>query len=349
MTTVRWGIIGTAQIAANVFIPALRTVRGAELTAVASRDAARAAAFAAAHGAARAFGSYRELLDSGAVDAVYVPLPNSQHERWTLEAAERGIPVFCEKPLTDAADSAARVAARCRQLGVPLLEAFVFRYHPQTRVVGELLAAGRIGAVSQITGHMSFFFDRRQRAGDYRMDPAMGGGGLLDVVCYPIAYIRHLLDADPLTVQAAVRYDAGGTSAGGAGRGIDGAASVLMELPGGVQAIAMGGFDDYRHRGITITGSAGVMHVPEPYHPLAESAIHLTTGHLTTGHLDGVRRDTITLDNGGPAFAPAIAHFQDRLGAAGAAPLTAEFAAGTLRVIEAAHESARRGARVSWS
>lgn len=355
MTTVRWGILGTAQIAANVFIPALRTVRGAELAAVASRDAQRAEAFAAAvggargaaHGAARSFGSYRELLDSGAIDAVYVPLPNSEHERWTLEAAERGIPVFCEKPLTDAADSAARVAARCRQLGVPLLEAFVFRYHPQTRVVSELLAAGRIGAVSQITGHMSFFFDRRQRAGDYRMDPAMGGGGLLDVVCYPIAYIRHLLNADPLTVQAAVRYDVGG--AGGDGRGIDGAASVLMELPGGVQAIAMGGFDDYRHRGITITGSAGVMHVPEPYHPLAESTIHITTGHLTAGHLDGVRRDTITLDNGGPAFAPAIAHFQDRMGAAGAAPLTAEFAAGTLRAIEAAHESARSGARVSLS
>lgn len=350
-TVVRWGIIGTAQIAANVFIPALRTVRGAELAAVASRDAQRAEAFAAAHGAARAFGSYRELLDSGAVDAVYVPLPNSEHERWTLEAAERGIPVFCEKPLTDAADSAARVAARCRQLGVPLLEAFVFRYHPQTRVVGELLAAGRIGAVSQITGHMSFFFDRRQRAGDYRMDPALGGGGLLDVVCYPIAYIRHLLDADPLTVQAAVRYDAVGNDAvgNGAGRGIDGAASVLMELPGGVQAIAMGGFDDYRHRGITITGSAGVMHVPEPYHPPAESTIHLTAGHPTAGRLDGIRRDTITLDNGGPAFAPAIAHFQDRLRAAGAAPLTAEFAAGTLHVIEAAHESARSGARVSLS
>ena len=334
MTPVRWGILGTAQIAANVFVPALRTVRGAELAAVASRDAGRAEAFAAAvrgadHRAARAFGSYRELLDSGAVDAVYVPLPNSEHERWTLAAAERGIPVFCEKPLTDASDSAASVAARCRQLGVPLVEAFVFRYHPQTRVVRELLAAGRIGTVSQITGHMSFFFDRAERAGDIRMDPAMGGGGLLDVVCYPIAYIRHVLDAEPLTVQAAVRYDDR--------FGIDSAASLLMELSGGVQAVAMGGFDDDRHRGITITGSAGTIHVPEPYHPPAESTIHVTGGD---------RRETIAMDNGGPAFAPAIAHFQDRLSAPDE-PLTADFAAGTLRVIEAAHESARTGTRVS--
>mgnify|MGYP002026753314 CR=1 FL=1 len=111
MKTVRWGILGTAQIAANVFIPALRTVHGAELAAVASRDKARAEAFATAHGAARAFGSYLELLDSGVVDALYVPLPNSEHARWTLEAAERGIPVFCEKPLTHESGSAARVAA----------------------------------------------------------------------------------------------------------------------------------------------------------------------------------------------------------------------------------------------
>lgn len=340
MTTVRWGILSTARIAAAAFIPALRTVRGGELAAVASRSPERAEAFAAAHGAARAFGSYRELLDSGAVDAVYVPLPNSQHERWITEAAERRIPVFCEKPLTDAAGSAARVAARCRQLGVPLVEAFVFRYHPQTRVVGDLLAAGRIGAVSQITGHMSFHLDRRQRAGDYRLAPAMGGGGLLDVVCYPIACIRHLLGAEPLTVQAAVRYDAGGDGGGGqggGGRGIDGAAGVLMELPGGVQAVAMGGFDDFSNRGLTITGSGGAIHVPDPFHPPPESAIHVTAAG---------RRETITLDNGGPPFAPAIAHFQDRLAAAGP-PLDAEFAAGTLRVIEAAHESAHRGTRVN--
>lgn len=330
MNTVRWGVLGTAQIAANVFIPALRTVRGAGLAAVASRDAARAEAFAAAHGAERAFGSYRELLDAGAVDAVYVPLPNSEHERWTLAAAERGIAVFCEKPLTDASGSAARLAARCRELGVPLVEAFVFRYHPQTRVVGDLIADGRIGTVSQVTAHMSFFFDRTERAGDIRMDPALGGGGMLDVVCYPIAYIRHLLDAEPLTVQAAVRYDDR--------FGVDGAASLLLELPGAVQAVAMGGFDDHRHRGITITGSAGTIHVPEPYHPPEESTIHLTGGD---------RREVITVDNGGPAFAPAIAHFQDRLAAPEGAPLTADFAAGTLRVIEAAHHSARTGTRIS--
>ena len=330
MDAVRWGILGSAQIAANVFIPALRTVRGAHLAAVASRDAARAHAFAAAQGAPRAFGSYDALLDAGAVDALYVPLPNAEHERWTRAAAERGIPVLCEKPLTDASDSAARLAARCRELGVPLMEAFVFRHHPQTRVVRELIAAGRIGTVSQVTGHMSFFFDRAERAGDIRMDPALGGGGLLDVVCYPIAYIRHLLDAEPLTVQAAVRYDDR--------FGVDGAAGLLLELPGGVQAVAMGGFDDHRHRGVTITGSAGAIHLPEPYHPPEESTIHLTGGG---------RREVITLDNGGPAFAPAIAHFQDRLAAPAGEPLNADFAAGTLRVIEAAHESARTGTRVS--
>ena len=330
MNTVRWGVLGTAQIAANVFIPALRAVRGAELVAVASRDAKRAHAFAAAHGAQRAFGSYGELLESGGVDALYVPLPNTEHERWTLAAAERGIPVFCEKPLTDASDSAARLAARCRELGVPLMEAFVFRYHPQTRVLRDLIAAGRIGTVSQVTGHMSFFFDRSERAGDIRMDPALGGGGLLDVVCYPIAYIRHLLDAEPLTVQAAVRYDDR--------FGVDGASSLLLELPGAVHAVAMGGFDDHRHRGVTITGSAGTIHVPEPYHPQEVSTIHLACGD---------RREVITLDNGGPAFAPAIAHFQDRLSAPEAEPLTADFAAGTLRVIEAAHESARTGSRIS--
>lgn len=332
MQRVRWGIIGTARIAANVFIPALRTVRGAELTAVASRDTNRAETFASTHGAKHAFGSYLDLLNSPNIDAVYIPLPNSEHERWTHEAAQRSIPVFCEKPLTKDSASAARITARCRKLKVPLVEAFVFRYHPQTQVLCELLSAGRIGTISQITAHQSFFFDRAEGAKDYRMDPAMGGGGLLDVVCYPIAYIRHVLGAEPLTVQAAVRYDTK--------RGIDDASSLIMEFPDGVQATATGGFDDYRHRGVTITGNAGLIHLPEPYHPPHASEIRIESTY---------RQDTIKLDNDGPAFAPAITHFQDHLQERGSGLLTTDFAAGTLRVIEAAHESARLGARVSLS
>ena len=329
MNTVRWGILGTAQIATNVFIPALNTVDNAKFYAIASRDMRQADTFAIKHDATRAFGSYQDLLDSGEIDALYVPLPNSEHERWTLAAADRGIPVFCEKPLTDASESAERLAKHCRELNIPLMEAFVFRYHPQTRVVRTLIKEGRIGTVSQITGHMSFFFDRTQLSSNIRMDSSLGGGGLLDVVCYPVAYIRHLLDVEPLTVQAAIRYDSHS--------GIDTAASLLLELPNAVQGIAMGGFDDHRHRGITITGSAGTIYLPEPYHPPQESLIYLSLSD---------RREVISLDNGGPAFAPAITHFQDHLSAPTEAPLTGDFAAGTLRVIEAAHESARTGVRV---
>ncbi len=305
---------------------------GAELTAVASRDASRAEAFKSNYAAIQGFSSYSDLLDNASIDAVYIPLPNSHHDHWTLEAAERGIPVFCEKPLTDASGSAERVSKRCRDLSVPLMEAFVFRYHPQTQVLCSLLLDGRVGPISQITAHMSFSFDKNMRRKDYRWDPALGGGGLLDVVCYPIAFIRHVLRAEPLTVQATVRYDSE--------LAIDRASSIIMEFPGGIQAIASGGFDDYLHRGVTITGSTGLIHLSQPYHPPPESEIIIESTN---------RRDTIKLNNGGPAFAPAITYFQDHLYKKGKDLVTADFAVGTLRVIEAAHESARSGTRVNLS
>ena len=142
----RWGLLGTARINRMV-IPPLRVSAGSRLLAVASRDGARAAAYAREWGIGRAHGSYQALLADPEIDAVYIPLPNHLHAEWTIRAARTGKHVLCEKPMALTLAEMDAMEAAARESGVVLAEAFMYRHHPQTLKVKELVDAGAVGSV----------------------------------------------------------------------------------------------------------------------------------------------------------------------------------------------------------
>ncbi|MGD0476411.1 MAG: Gfo/Idh/MocA family oxidoreductase, partial [Candidatus Velthaea sp.] len=153
--TLRWGVLGTAQIGRAYVIPALIGSANGRVTAIASRERSHATAAAAEFGIPHAHGSYDALLADPDVDAVYIPLPNALHAEWTIRAAEAGKHVLCEKPFAATADEALRMTEACRTHGVALMEAVMYRFHPQHVRVRELIASGAIGEVHEVRAGLS--------------------------------------------------------------------------------------------------------------------------------------------------------------------------------------------------
>src|SRR2546421_349875 len=176
----RWGILGCARITRRGLIPGLRASSRGTLQALASRDPATALAWADEFQVPRAHASYQELIDDPEVEAVYIPLPNELHKTWVQAAADAGKHVLCEKPLAlDAAEARAMVA-HCQARGVVLMEAFMWRHQPRTASLRRLVAEGAIGTLRLVRSSFSFPID----SGDWRLDPARGGGALWDVGWY---------------------------------------------------------------------------------------------------------------------------------------------------------------------
>jgi len=195
MEPVRWGILSTARINHAVLEPA-RETETAEVIAVASRDQPRAEAYAQKYGITRAYGSYEALLADPDVEAVYVSLPNRLHGEWSIRALEAGKHVLCEKPFSrrpDEVERAFEIAGRARLV---LMEAFMYRHHPQTRALAERIASGEIGQLRQLRSSFSFTLTDST---DVRLVPELDGGALMDLGCYCIGICR-LLAGEPEAV-----------------------------------------------------------------------------------------------------------------------------------------------------
>src|SRR3990172_516951 len=200
----RWGILGAASIAVRRVMPAIARSRAGMLYAVASRDQRRAEEIAGRFGIPHVYGAYEALLADREVDAVYIPLPNNLHRPWTERAAAAGKHVLCEKPLGVTAEDAAAMVAACAMRGVVLQEAFMYRYHPQIDRLRGLLREGAIGAPWLVRAWFSF----TTGSGNIRLDPTLGGGGLLDVGCYAVNISRLVL-GEPVSAAAEAVYDDG--------------------------------------------------------------------------------------------------------------------------------------------
>ena len=324
---VRWGILSTAGIAASAFIPSLRQTSRGQLVGVASRDKARAEAFAAEHEIEGSFGSYEELLACDDIDAIYNPLPNSMHAEWTQRAAQAGKHVFCEKPLGISAAECEKMVADCADAGVLLFEAFVFLYHPKSLKLRQVIDAGQIGALVQMQA--SFTFPLKRPTHNIRMNKELAGGSLMDVGCYPITYARFVFGEEPVSVQAACHIDAE--------YDVDSRASIILTFSGNRHASLQQGFDAPGGQRAVIHGTDGYIEVLQPCHPLPED-------HFVV-HAGG-DKEVVDVNAGVRSFAPAIEHFHDCL-LDGVAPIsTGANAAGTLRIIEAVLESSRTGRRI---
>lgn len=205
MQQVKWGVLSTAKIGREWVIPALRRARNCDLVAVASRTEDQATSLASDMAIPMAYGSYEHLLEDPDIDAVYNPLPNHLHAEWTIAAARAGKHVLCEKPLGLDAGEARRIADACEAEGVQLMEAFMYRWHPQWVAIRDIVASGRIGEVVAIDAWFSYFNDD---PANIRHRAEYGGGALMDIGCYPINISRLFLGDDIVDVQASMIIDA---------------------------------------------------------------------------------------------------------------------------------------------
>lgn len=201
---VRWGILSTAEIALTKVIPGFRRSPRSEVMAIASREGERATAAAEQLGIPRAYGSYEALLADPDIDAVYIPLPNHRHAEWTIAAARAGKHILCEKPIALTAVQAQEMVDACREAGVLLMEAFMYRQHPSWIATRQLVESGRIGRLQAVDSWFSYFNDDPR---NIRNLVETGGGALYDIGCYSVNLSRMLFASEPTRVQAAITRD----------------------------------------------------------------------------------------------------------------------------------------------
>ncbi len=205
MDSIRWGILSTARIGTAKVIPAMQQGRYGEVTAIASRDLEQARAVAKELGIAKAYGSYEELLADSEIDAIYNPLPNDLHVPWTLAALKAGKHVLCEKPIAlTAAEAQTLVDAARAYPNLKVMEAFMYRHHPQWQRARQLIVEGAIGEVRTVHSFFSYFNDDPS---NIRNQAEHGGGGLMDIGCYNISASRFIFGAEPRRVSASVEID----------------------------------------------------------------------------------------------------------------------------------------------
>lgn len=252
MNQVRWGLLSTARINRRL-IPAIRASARGTLVAVASRSQAAAERYAAEWDIPQAFGSYEALLDSGAVDAVYIGLPNHLHATWTIRALQAGVHVLCEKPFAISLAEVDDVFRAAAATGRVVAQALMYRHHPQTKLARDWVAQGRLGDVTLVRGVFNFKLHDRDNV---RLSPEMGGGCLWDVGIYPLSYAQYVMGGPPAWVSGLQWI---GDS------GVDEVFAGQMGYPGGGVAQISSAFHTPFHTSAEIFGTAGRLFLDSPF------------------------------------------------------------------------------------
>ncbi|MFO1035417.1 MAG: Gfo/Idh/MocA family oxidoreductase [Geminicoccaceae bacterium] len=332
MQKLRFGVMGVAKIAREKVIPPLQKASRCEVVAIASRDAEHAAAAAKKLGIPRAHGSYEALLADPEVDAVYIPLPNHLHVEWSRRAAEAGKLVLCEKPLGLTAEDAASLIAVRDRTGKVIQEAFMVRTHPQWLKAREIVRSGRLGTLRAIQGWFSYHLTDPANVRNVR---EWGGGGLLDIGCYPITTSRFVTDREPTRVAALIDRDP--TS------GIDRQGSVILDF-GDVQSSFGYGTQMVPRQTMQFFGDKGRLEVEVPFNAPVDRPCRLA---LYQGPgLGDVPAEVIEIPTCdqygimGDAFAAAV---QDGT----PPPVSLENSVANMKVIDACFRAAETGAWVA--
>ncbi|MCF7875460.1 Gfo/Idh/MocA family oxidoreductase [Candidatus Bipolaricaulota bacterium] len=193
----KWGILGTANIAKKALVPGIKDADNSELFAVASRSEGKARQFAEEFELPSYYSSYENLLGDTEIDFVYIPLPNHLHHEWTINAFKKGKNVLCEKPLGTNSGEVEEMFEIAGKENLTLMEGFMYRFHPQTRKVKELIEKGEIGEPSFFRGAFSFPLITEDRDDDIRWKEEMGGGSLMDLGTYSVNTVRYLFGEEP--------------------------------------------------------------------------------------------------------------------------------------------------------
>ena len=312
---VRWGLLSTARINHAILTGARQSER-TEVVAVASRDQSRANAYASERGLERAYGSYEALLEDDEIDVVYNSLPNSLHVEWTIRALDAGKHVLCEKPLDRRVEAVERAFDAAERNGRLLMEAFMYRHHPQTKKAAELVRDGAVGEVRQLRSLFSFMLTDES---DVRMLPELDGGALMDLGCYCIS-MQRLLAGEPELVFGRQRLGGGGVDVGFAG---------VLQFPGDVFGEFHCGFDLPQGAGLEAIGSEGKLVVADP--------VRCRDPHV---ELNGERIDVEDVDR----YFLQVENFSAAVRGDAEPLLGRADAVGQVRTIEALYRSAATGA-----
>jgi predicted dehydrogenase len=328
---VRWGILSTAKIGVEKVIPGIQRSPSSEVVAIASRSLDTAKAAAARLGIAKAYGSYEELLADPDIDIVYNPLPNDLHVPLTLKAAEAGKHVLCEKPIgLDAADAERLSAAPKDRL---VAEAFMVRFHPQWLRAREIVRSGELGEVRLVTATFAY---HNVDPENIRNDPSKGGGGLMDIGCYPVVGARFLFDAEPKRVVALIDRDPDFK--------VDRLTSALVDFGGGRRLDFTVSTQLVPYQSIQVHGTKGRVEIIIPFNaPQAEETVILVDDGATLDHR-GARRETIAASDQYAEQAEAMARAVlsgTRL------PYGIDDAVQNMRILDAIALSAEKGAWVA--
>jgi predicted dehydrogenase len=268
MARLRWGLLSTARIN-RLLIPAIRGGARSELTTVASRQFDRAQAYAAEWEIPRALGSYEALLSDPRIDVIYNPLPNSLHVDWTVKALDAGKHVLCEKPLALSVEDVDRIANAAKRNGKVAAEAFMYRHHPLTHTAERIVRSGRLGRIRGYKGAFTFPLTRER---DVRLDPALGGGSLWDVGCYPLSYANLLAGGAPVDVFGWQQL---------APTKIDLEFSAMMRYADGAVAQFDSGFVGPFRAEMQVIGTDATLRIDRPFRTDEQSRLRLTIGNDT--------------------------------------------------------------------
>ncbi len=270
-----WGILSTARIN-RALIPPLNASKRTCLLAAASRSESTAQAYAREWNIPRAHGSYESLLADSDIDVIYNPLPNHLHAEWTIKAMRAGKHVLCEKPLALSLAEVDAMIAASKETGKVLAEAFMYRHHPQTLKVKELVEGGALGKLQLIKGAFTYTFTRE---GNFRGIKEMGGGSIWDVGCYPISYARMIVGAEPAEVFGWQVEGPDGSDMSFVGQ---------MRFGNGVDTQFDSGFQSPLRSFIEIVGSDASLNIPVPFKPGLKSQFILRRGNkVETIHVKG--------------------------------------------------------------
>jgi len=258
-----WGLLSTAHINRRV-IPPIQSSKRNKLSAVGSRDEARARQYAQEWGIPKAYASYEALLEDQEIDVIYNSLPNCLHAEWTIKALQAGKHVLCEKPMTIRMEEIDAVAEAAQNAGKIVAEAFMYRHHPQTIQVKEMVNAGLIGELRLVRG--AFSFNMLDRPENVRFDQTLGGGCLWDVGCYPVSFTRYLVGAEPIEVFGMQETNTSGIDIHFIGQ---------LQFPGQVFGQFDSSFRTAFRTHLEVVGSEGTLTLIHPFTPGRSEVIKL--------------------------------------------------------------------------
>jgi len=324
MKKINWGVLSTASIGVEKVIPAMQKGEYSKVQAIASRDMEKAKNIASKLNIQKSYGSYQELLYDKEIEAIYIPLPNHMHVDWTIKSLKAGKHVLCEKPISmDAAEAQKLLRASTEYPHLKVMEAFMYRFHPQWQKVKEIVHSRKIGDLKSIQSFFSYFDDDPTSIGN---NVDLGGGGLMDIGCYNISLSRFLFDKEPERVFASLENDPRFN--------VDRHASAILDFGEGTSTFSCSTqLSEYQH--VNILGTGGRVDIEAPF--IAPPDKKCKIWHQTESEIEEIifdRCDQYSIQ--GDLFSRAIIDDID-------VPTPLEDALANMIVIEAIKKSAARG------